>query len=528
MAKKRLSSKPDERSFTESDVALLARQSAVEFLMTLPDIQEAGLTSADLELAIEDRGWIGGYNSTNRLNADLDPRSRRVMVSQSRMYWLRDPLAHQAVRLWTDYCFGDSGLSVTCDDKKTQDKIHAFLDDPRNKRLLSASGQKRLSNNLLVDGEIFFAVFSDGVIRKYDPQQITIISDPDDEDTVLAYKRLTSSNKTLYYRDWTATPQDAQAVIDPETKKTFKVERNVSIYHLAYDAFGKRGNGLLVSSLSWSIQHRKFMEARVAITQALSKFTYKTTVAGGPKEVAKTQAKLESSFANRAPNTLEKNPVTTAGGNFIQSKGLDLVPLPRTTGAGEAKDDSDSLKLQVCAGTGIMLHYFGDPSTGNLATATAMELPMLKMFQGYQKLWKDAYADIFFIVLDEKLGKKPIKKNVDLPPILKDDLQELGRFLVGLAAMFPEVKIPEILEMCLISLGVNNIDEIMDLIEEKRKEIEDQIANELLMTGGAPGTTPPTPGAPRPALPATTVAQKQLKEAYDALTLAVKMYSEKL
>src|SRR5262249_1607457 len=138
----------------------------------------------------------------------------------------------------------------------------------------------------------------------------------------------------------------------------------------------------------------------------------------------------------------------------------------------DARSDGDQLKLMHCAGTGIMLHYYGDPSTGNLATATAMELPMLKMFGSYQQLWIDAYRDIFSIVLDEDIDEEPSEIDIDLPPILADDLQKLGQFISQVSGVFPELKVPEVLQMLLISLGVNNVNEVMKSIKKKREEID--------------------------------------------------------
>src|SRR5258708_21449394 len=119
------------------------------------------------------------------------------------------------------------------------------------------------------------------------------------------------------------------------------------------------------------------------------------------------------------------------------------------------------------AGTGIMVHYFGDPSTGNLATATAMELPMLKMFMSYQVFWKDAYRDFFSIVLDEPADAEPAEIIITMPEILEDDLQPLGTFLTALTTVFPEAKVPQILKMCLMSANVPDLDEVMDDIEAK-------------------------------------------------------------
>src|SRR5579859_2482955 len=88
-------------------------------------------TQADIELALDDRGWLVGGK---RMMGELDPLSRQVQVNRSRYYWLRDPLAKQAVRLWTDYAFGDQALTWTCEDAATQKNLDKFMKDRRNRR----------------------------------------------------------------------------------------------------------------------------------------------------------------------------------------------------------------------------------------------------------------------------------------------------------------------------------------------------------------------------------------------------------
>ena len=68
------------------------------------------------------------------------------------------------------------------------------------------------------------------------------------------------------------------------------------------------------------------------------------------------------------------------------------------------------LRQMVGIGSGgIFEHYLaGDASTGNLATATAMELPMQKLFEYSQELWRDVFSDIFWFVLVQAiLAKAP-------------------------------------------------------------------------------------------------------------------------
>jgi hypothetical protein len=139
----------------------------------------------------------------------------------------------------------------------------------------------------------------------------------------------------------------------------------------------------------------------------------------------------------------------------------------------------------VSAGTNIMLHYFGDPSTGNLATATAMELPMLKSFTSYQELWKSAFGDIFRLILGEDLDSIEDQStiDIDLPPILAEDITRLGQFVTALTTAFPEAKVDAVLKALLVALKVNNIDEIMNDVEENRKKIDanQELQNQVML-----------------------------------------------
>lgn len=82
----------------------------------------------------------------------------------------------------------------------------------------------------------------------------------------------------------------------------------------------------------------------------------------------------------------------------------------------------------VAAGTGLSVHYLGDPSTGNLATATAMELPQIKLFEGWQ-LWFTAQFDRLFNLVAALSGTEwgDVSKwvNVDFPDIMTTDAAQV-------------------------------------------------------------------------------------------------------
>lgn len=465
----------NEKTYSASEMA--------DFLSTnVPELREA-FTRADIELALDDRGWlVPGRQWTA---SDLDAQTRTTLVAKARLYWLRDPLMKQAVRLWTDYALG-TGISWDSKDLKVKDKCDAFAKNRRNKMLMNSEGQRRSSKKLLVDGELFFAIFEpEGdeddpkTIRRIDCLQMTdIICDPDDEEHVLGYRRLTAQDKVLYYNDWRNDDEDNALLLeqpDPSEKGKISSSKNgvtkdCVIYHLPFDTLLKRGNGLLSCNLDWSKEHRRFMEARVAIQQALAKFAWKGKVQGGQGIINQLQNKLQSTYATAGMTQVERHPQTAPGGTWLENKGVDLTPMPRATGAGDARSDGDQLKLMVSAGTGIMLHYFGDPSTGNLATSVAMELPMLKMFESYQTFWQDAYRDIFSIAMNED-PDEPDQLDVSTPPILLDDLRKIGQFVVGVSGVFPEIAVPAVLKSMLNSLNVDDVDGVMEEIENKRGEL---------------------------------------------------------
>lgn len=494
---------------------------AIDLLLSVPEIAES-FSRADIELAIDDRGWVQTSNFTG--GNDLDQISRRTMVRRSRMYWQRDPLAKQAVRLWTDYAFG-RGLTWKAADEAQQTTLNKVWKARRNRALFSQRGQVKTSKKLLIDGDLYVAIFGEGEdrsFRRMDAMQIEDhICDPDDAEKVLAFRRLLPDGKTsLFYAAWDADDDDKklaeQQRVGP-TRQKVVLQKDVVVYHLPFDDIGERGNGLLTSCLDWSREHRRFQESRVSLTQALAKFAHKITAKGGQKVLDDLSKRMASTFATSGATTQERNPKPAAGSTFFQNSGIEMEQMPRGTGAGDARADANNLKLMVAAGTGIMLHYFGDPENGNLATATAMELPMLKQFGSYQQLIQDFYRDLASITLDEDPDEMSDEIDIDLPPILEADLAALGQAIASFTTVFPELKTDVIIERILAALEINNIDDVMKKVLENRKKIDDQQKADMKAQALAAKNG-------MVVKPGTTMA----KESADELTAAVTQLAEAL
>ena len=170
------------KSTAEKKAALLTPTDEVELI-----IREA-LQSVEDQLSIEDRGWINLSGQTGDIITD---QSRILNLKLSRLYAVKDPLGKQSIRLWTDYTFG-TGITWQSENEKAVNVLKPFWNAPANQSVLSARGQRRSSDKVLIDGEMFFAIFlgTESTIRTIDPLEIIeIITNPEDREDVKYYKR---------------------------------------------------------------------------------------------------------------------------------------------------------------------------------------------------------------------------------------------------------------------------------------------------------------------------------------------------
>ena len=84
--------------------------------------------SVEAELAAEDAGWI---NLSGVSSGGMSDATRIAAVQNSRMYYYTDPMAAQAIRLWTDYTFGP-GMTWQMDDEKASDILKSFWGSKAN------------------------------------------------------------------------------------------------------------------------------------------------------------------------------------------------------------------------------------------------------------------------------------------------------------------------------------------------------------------------------------------------------------
>lgn len=422
------------------------------------DILREAYASVTDTLGLEDKGWI---NLSQKAEI-ITPEERKLTVTKARHFALKDPLATCAIRLMTDYSFG-SGMSWTADDA-TQDTLELFWDSPANRGVLSPIGQRKSSDKLLMDGEIFFALFlgQEVKIRRIDPLQITeIITDPDDIEDVRYYKREWVDRQIISHTDYYRSFRNEQDKATPDMAgKSIRKTQDALIYHIAInDLVGLRGNSYLLPAISWIELYRKFLASRVAIMLALAKFAWKLKTKGGPKQVADAKETYDEEVSS--------------GSMHIENEGLNLQPIKTDSGARNAYEDGRMIKLQVSAATGWPEQYFGDISIGNLATAKTVELPVMKMCQSYQELWKEAYNVIDDKVLDHaNISEDKRYIDRDFPDITPEDAADLAKSIQTLVMTFPEFAgSRDVMQRALMSIGITDTNEVIDKIMSEVKRM---------------------------------------------------------
>lgn len=412
---------------------------------------------AELELALDDVGYerIGDSNFDKQFTkASIDK-----IAAMARVYWLKNPLIKRAVATQANYVFGQ-GVDVVAADEDVQTVVDAFMEDSKNRaELTGEQAMLTKETELQVTSNLFFTFFTDPLngatrVRTIPLSEITrIIYNPDD-----------SKEPWYYYRQWQQPKEPGsqkyemhQAIYPdinympkgglPKHFNGIEVMALNPVYHVKTNCLSDMEYGVseIYAAIDWAKAYKDFLEDWYTIVKSLSKFAWKATSKSGATGMAQAKQVLEGAI-NGGSNPMNSDLPGQAAQVWMSSDNFDLAPMPKS-GATVAVDDGRRALLMVCAATGIYEHYFGDPSTGNLATAKAMEQPMLLMFQERQELWTDVFNTILGYVINQSalkpggklrgvmsfndygesyvdMGDTDRSVDVKFPPILQEDVNE--------------------------------------------------------------------------------------------------------
>lgn len=385
-------------------------------------LQEAEGKFAVAKREMEDLGWRLLNAPYEQQASDLPHLDRNKAIARGIDYWVRDPLVGQAVDMFSDYVI-NTGMSMPqAHNEDLQRVISNFWSDPENKLVLTSPDAQYIKNNeLQLMGNLYLTAFvnkGNGHVKFSDlpPREVVdIICDPDNRKRHLYYKRQTvdynydfssetytaGDTKTLYYKNWRFE------------KKGYGPSSTADglVFHLSTNRLsdGKFGNPRVMRIVDWVRAYNEYMKSRVSLMRALAQFAWRRKVKGNPSDVRKiANAWASGQLASDGSDGSYQPPAQYAA-TITTNDAVSLDPIRTDTGGASAQIDGRMIKGQVGVGYGFPLHYLGDIGGANLATATAMELPVLKMVERMQGYWINAFEEIidFVIAMAIRYGDLP-------------------------------------------------------------------------------------------------------------------------
>lgn len=373
---------------------------------------------------------------------ELRPMERRRLVQKARIVWMKDPQAGAAVDLMNDFVFGRGLQKPKANDEDVQAVIDEFWEDPDNQLVLTSfQAQLALGTDLEIQSNLFLLVFEDGEDGKvklglldHDTVE-TVVRDEDNRLRIMYYAArhfvarwdfvndrpeiltevpsqtvngtpvkqenqpymLPGQAPIKYYPHWRNVADALQDSEDgvrdaPQLAPQDKMGEG-KVYHVALNRGSEMafGHPRMDRLIRWFNAYNQFMDARVDIMAASAAFVMKRKVKGTPQQLERmaNQALSRRSVLGMAgdPNVgAQWGP--KAGAILTENDAVDHEPLNLTTNAPNAQQDAQMIRSQISAGTRWPASYYGDASQANLATATSLELPVLKTVEARQEVFE--------------------------------------------------------------------------------------------------------------------------------------------
>lgn len=494
-----------------------------ELKTALEDVQTS---YSKLERYLEDVDYLNLFDPFYGQDQDIIPAAKRKQtITRIRRLRHENPIAKQAVRLAVRFTFG-RGVSYIINERKPKRIIDAFWNDPVNEAVYTSHmAMKDRFDETLTDGEKFFMLFCTPSVAPYVrmsecPMEeiVDVIDHPKNRDLPLFYKRVyreyvydaTQSNgqgsyvpkdqspKTRYYRDFHITEEEWEEIQDegvlniPDGLIAKDEEGNpILMKHRMLNPvrmkIGRRGVSELFSSREWFRVFKEFMEDRGAINAAANAFSYVRESKGGPAAVAKMSGQLgglqtPSDEDQPGVPSLRRLTKPVAGAIYDVNQNVNLKPIRADTGAVHAKEDARLILMAGGAGTGTNIHYFGEGGDANLATAQAMELPMVKGYEDYQKFHEEEFIElhqfVYRVAVDNPTAKA-FEVAFDWPPIITQDVVKwttaYGQLVQQIGSQGNR-KLKEIgIRGALYTLDVPNVDTVMpEIMDEEERIFEEK------------------------------------------------------
>ncbi len=394
--------------------------------LTIEHLQES---IADLELMLEDRGWVrmGMWADHEFTRAGLERSARmcRAMI-------LANPLIRRAMSLRTAYVWG-GGVVISAKaqggeagEQNVNALIQDFMDDRAVRKELTGAGARETNERTLgSDGNLFCALFTAPRTGRVQPRMIpleeitAIIKNPEDRSEIWFYKRVSVDGAgrvtTTYHPDVDYQPavrvktfgsyNDGDstflatiggATIDPGEVLWDAPILSGKVNALANWDFGI---GDMFAAIAWARAYKEFLEDWAKLVKALSRFAWRVTAPrkGAAQNAAQRIAAQTTASTSPRDRLADDGPV----GQTASMTGAMLEAIPKT-GATIDSASGKPLAAMVASGTDVpVTMLLADPGvTGARATAETLDTPTELMAGLRRDWWTEFHERLFDYVID--------------------------------------------------------------------------------------------------------------------------------
>lgn len=461
---------------------------------------------ADLELALEDRGWLAiGQRGEETFSREGILRAGQL----ARVVTAANPLVRRGLAVRTAYVWGGGpsivaratgagrkGRRAPDGEQDVNTVIQAFLDDPGNRQALTgAAAQASLERGLFQAGDVYSALFTSPLTGFVRARRI-----PAGEIHRIHYNPDDASDPWFYERHWTQQSiHPGTGVVEHQQMKALypavryrprsrparygdlEIRWDSPVVH-ASTTGEHDGMGLpdAYSALGWARAYKEFLEDWAKLIKSLSRFAWRTTGAAGAK-ASKAAATLRAAQQTVDPATGQ----APVGAAAIGDIGLEAIP---KSGATIDSESGRPLAAMVAAALDIpVTMLLSDPGvTGARATAETLDDPTERVMSQRRGLWADFLREIFDHVIDSsaRAAQGPLKGRSIIDPysrtetvVLDGDTDRtveitwpawsstpVDTLVKAITEADGASKLPPLViaRLLLDALGVGDVDEILD------------------------------------------------------------------
>lgn len=388
---------------------------------------------------------FGLFDFANRQPNEIASHTRRRIVQRARVVWANDPQAGAAVELMNDFVFGRGVPRPRCKDTKVQAWVDEAWDDPDNQEVLTTfEAQLALGIDLAVQSNLFMLVFDEGAdgkvklsILRHD-DVIGAVPDPEKRHRVCYYiahqirvdwdytndrpaqPDFSINDKPWYYEQW----RNVELALNEEGRDQPFVPapsnrvKPGKVYHVRINRGTEQIFGVprFQRTLRWYSAYNDYVKDRLDIVKAAAAVIVKNKIKGTPDQVARDATMLISKAsqltAHIPPQGFTAGSLGAAG-MWHENDTSTLAPFNMDTRAGNAQADAQIIRAPISAAERWTQAYMGDASNSNLASATSLELPILKMVEARQEVFEQLLRWFIDRVIEKGVESGSIPKLLD-------------------------------------------------------------------------------------------------------------------